>query len=114
MNQPSYKIRKKSAPLRFVISVINLSNIRYSNNQVAQFYTYSSKPLCIKANNMLIICDFMGAQWLSGRVLLDSRPKGSGFEPHRHHWVVSLSKNINPSLVLVQPRKTRPFITERL
>ena len=26
--------------------------------------------------------------------------------------VVSLSKNINPSLVLVQPRKTRPFITE--
>ena len=28
--------------------------------------------------------------------------------------MVSLSKNINPSLVLVQPRKTRPFITERL
>ena len=31
-----------------------------------------------------------------------------------HHCVVSLSKNINPSLVLVQPRKNRPFITERL
>ena len=28
--------------------------------------------------------------------------------------LVSLSKNINPSLVLVQPMKTRPFITERL
>ena len=28
--------------------------------------------------------------------------------------VVSLSKNINPSLVLVKPRKTRPYITERL
>ena len=55
----------------------------------------------------------MGAQWLSGRVL-DSRPKGRGFEPHRRHCVVSLSKNINPSLVLVHPRKTRPFITERL
>ena len=54
-----------------------------------------------------------GAQWLSGRVL-DSRPKGRRFEPHRRHCVVSLSKNINPSLVLVQPRKTRPFITERL
>ena len=27
---------------------------------------------------------------------------------------VSLSKNINPSLVLVQPRKTCPYITERL
>ena len=54
-----------------------------------------------------------GAQWLSGRVL-DSRPKGRGFEPHRRHCVVSLSKNINPSLVLVQPRNTSPFITERL
>ena len=54
-----------------------------------------------------------GAQWLSGRVL-DSRPKGRGFEPHWRHCVVSLSKNINPSLVVVQPRKTRPFITERL
>ena len=40
--------------------------------------------------------------------------KGSGFVPHRCHWIVSLSKNINPSLVLVQPRKTRPYITERL
>ena len=46
--------------------------------------------------------------------MLDSRPRGRGFEPHRRHCVVSLSKNINPSLVLVQPRKTRPFITERL
>ena len=54
-----------------------------------------------------------GAQWLSGRAL-DSRPKGRRFEPNRRHCVVSLSKNINPSLVLVQPRKTRPFITERL
>ena len=54
-----------------------------------------------------------GAQWLSGRVL-DSRLRGRGFELHRRHCVVSLSKNINPSLVLVQPRKTRPYITERL
>ena len=54
-----------------------------------------------------------GAQWLSSRVL-ELRPKGPGFERHRRHCVVSLSKNINPSLVLVQPRKIRPFITERL
>ena len=52
----------------------------------------------------------MGVQWLSGKVL-DLRPKGRGFEPH---CVVSSSKNINPSLVLIQPRKTCPFITERL
>ena len=31
------------------------------------------------------------AQWLSGRVL-DSRPRDCGFEPHRHHCIVSLSK----------------------
>ena len=33
----------------------------------------------------------MGAQWLSGGVL-DSRTRGCGFEPHRCHCVVSLSK----------------------
>ena len=34
---------------------------------------------------------FMGAQWLSGRVL-DLRPRGRQFEPNRHPCVVSLSK----------------------
>ena len=71
----------------------------------------------IKYLNLAFMCantlDSKGVQWLSGRVL-DSRPKGRGVEPHWRHCVVSLSKNITPSLVLVQPRKTRPFITERL
>ena len=30
------------------------------------------------------------------------------------HCVVSLSKNINPCLVLVRSRNTRPYLTERL
>ena len=64
----------------------------------------------VSDNNLITVA---GAQWLSGRVL-DSRPKGRGFEPHPRHCVVSLCKNINPTLVLVQPRKTCPFITERL
>ena len=51
------------------------------------------------------------AQWLSGKEL-DSRPRGRGFEPHLHHFVVVL--DIYPSLVLVQPRKTRPYLTEIL
>ena len=34
----------------------------------------------------------LGAQWLSGRVL-DSRPKGLGFEPHRRHCVVVLEQD---------------------
>ena len=46
--------------------------------------------------------------------MVDSRPRGQGFQPHRYHCVVSLSKNINPSLVLVQPWKTCPFINEIL
>ena len=33
-----------------------------------------------------------GAQWLSGRVL-DSGPKGRGFEPHRRHCVVVLEQD---------------------
>ena len=54
-----------------------------------------------------------GVQWLSGRVL-DSRPRGRGFQPHQRHCVVVLEQDIYPSLVLVQPRKTRPCLTERL
>ena len=57
---------------------------------------------------------FKGAQWLSGRVL-DSRPRGRGFEPHRLTVLCSLStRHIYSSLVLAQPRKTRPCLTERL
>ena len=63
--------------------------------------------------SLLFMTIVVGAQWFSGRVL-GTRPRGRGFEPHGRHWVVSLSKNIYPSLVLVQPRKTCPFITERL
>ena len=41
--------------------------------------------------NILINDHFQGAQWLSGRVF-DSRMRGCGFEPHRWHCNVSLSK----------------------
>ena len=34
----------------------------------------------------------LGAQWLSGRVL-DSRPRGRGFEPYRRHCVVVLEQD---------------------
>ena len=77
-----------------------ICNLRVITGQMA----FQFAMPCHKTNSCL------GAQWLSGRVF-DSRRKGRGFEPHRRHYVVSLSKNINPSLVLVQPRKTRPFIT---
>ena len=44
------------------------------------------------------ICSVDAITGLSGRVL-DSRPRGRRCEPHRCHCVMSLSKNINPSLV---------------
>ena len=34
----------------------------------------------------------MGAQWLSVKVL-DSKPRGRGFEPHGHHCVVVLEQD---------------------
>ena len=77
---------------------------------ISMIVSYAQILRCWVLDPLFIL---QGAQWLSGRVI-DSRPRGRGFEPHRRHCVVSLSKNINPSLVLVQPRKTRPFITERL
>ena len=49
-----------------------------------------------------------------GRAVVECLTQDQGFEPHRRHCVVSLSKTIYPSLVLAQPRKTRPYITERL
>ena len=39
-----------------------------------------------------IIENKLGAQWLSGRVL-DSRPRGRGFKPHRCHCVVVLEQD---------------------
>ena len=33
-----------------------------------------------------------GVQWLSARVL-DSRPNGSGFEPHRCHCIVVIEQD---------------------
>ena len=34
----------------------------------------------------------LGVQWLSGRVL-DSRPRGRRFEPHRRHCIVVLEQD---------------------
>ena len=49
------------------------------------------------------------------QVRLGTQASGSlgGNSPHNlSHFLFHM--NINPSLVLVRPRKTRPFITERL
>ena len=76
--------------------------------------SFQNKRLCFQKTVLFVFVSLiLNNRERSGRVL-DLRPRGSGFEPRRRHCVVSLSKNIIPSLVLVQTRKTRPFITERL
>ena len=92
-------------------TMISIAEVR--KRYYSEIESCKSRPIEQKFQLFCVAARHRGAQWLSGRVL-DSRPKGRGFEPHRRHCVVSLSKNINPSLVLVQPMKTRPFITERL
>ena len=84
---------KKSIETEFLIAISPLSGDKWQ-----------SKSLFLEIFDTLL---------LIGRAL-DSRLRGRGFEPHWRHCVVSLSKNINPSLVLVQPRKTGHFITESL
>ena len=57
------------------------------------FYLFPNGILTISASSVLWrTIDSKGAQWLSGRVL-DSRPKGRGFEPHRRHCVVVLEQD---------------------
>ena len=53
-----------------------------------------------------------GAQWLSVRVLNTRRAVGSSLTGVT--MLCLWARHINPCLVLVQPRKTRPDITERL
>ena len=44
---------------------------------------------CVHLQVGKVYCVNGGGQWLSGRVL-DSRPRGRGFEPHRRHCFVVL------------------------
>ena len=48
------------------------------------------------------------------QVLVFLRPKGAGSSLNSLTALCPSARHINPSLVLVQPRKTRPYITERL
>ena len=56
------------------------------------FQREGSPYLACNGRNAFFTSEKQGAQWLSGRVL-DSRPKGSGFEPHRRHCVVVLEQD---------------------
>ena len=47
--------------------------------------------------------------------LIDLRPRGCGFEPHQRLCICVLKQDtLILASILVQPRKTRPDITEKL
>ena len=58
--------------------------------------------------------DFRSKAWVDFGSGAEAKMQGRGFKPHRHHCAVSLTRHINPSLVLVQSRKTHPDVLERL
>ena len=53
---------------------------------------YVNKEAKNLASKDLTVKSARGAQWLSGRVL-DSRPRGRGFKPHRRHCIVVLEQD---------------------
>ena len=64
------------------------------SNFLTKTYVVGTQKKCL--NEMVLlstqnICLNYGAKWLCGTVL-DYRPRGREFEPHRCHCVVSLSK----------------------
>ena len=66
-----------------------------------------------REGQFIAVTAILGAQWLSGRVL-DSRPKGWGLSLSSVTALCPWARHINPCLALVQPRNSRPDITERL
>ena len=78
----------------------NLSSLTKLASNIDKFISFLNDT-CIYYEMRDIPAIFLGAQWLSDRVL-DSRPRGRGFEPHRRHCVVVIEY------------WTRPCLTERL
>ena len=86
--------------VHFALRVDRHVYFRYSKNSHFSTLRYTAFPLTRLRHTMhilggvrlLIHKNQIGAQWLSGRVL-NSRPKGRGFEPHRCHCVVVLEQD---------------------
>ena len=78
--------------------------IRVSRSGLAKHWAWSGK-LVVRVP--LIADQHFKVQWLSGRVL-DSRLRGSEFEPHWFHCVVSLSKT-HLSLLRTGSTQEDPF-----
>ena len=87
-----YDRMAKKVGVKFVMSELQIGSLVWAKMAgYCRFvmFTFNSFPdICRLLTYMM-----KGAQWLSGRVL-DSRPRGSGFKPHRHHCAVVLEHDI--------------------
>ena len=68
------------------------SDPRENTVYLSSYSSLNDGHVSILTNSMLRTYTSDIEQWLSGRVL-DSRPKGRGFEPHRRHCVVVLEQD---------------------
>ena len=75
----------------FVFCLFCFFTSQVNNYGHGETVRYLTTPFLGKLEEVVNQYFVIGAQWLSGRVL-DSRPSGRGFEPHRRHCVVPLSK----------------------
>ena len=63
----------------------------FDTDHLAKARTSLHIPIVSHTQRMEVQLSLKGAQWLGGRVL-ESIPRGCGFEPHQCHCVVSLRK----------------------
>ena len=78
--------------LSFVPVLHHKTSISYTSSvSFNRFHVLHVSFIYVKVDNEKVSLWGSGGQWLSGRVL-DLRPRGRGFESHRRHCVVSLSK----------------------
>ena len=100
------------------------NNFVFQNwNPVNIFFSWKINVVCLLCllhvfkctPNYIFHSSKLIAQWLSGRVL-DTRwgAAGSSLTGGTALWSLSNGRHIYSSLVLVQPRKTHPCLTERL
>ena len=74
---------------QYIPSLFIEPKVRHDKTSYTQLRTCVMKIVHIQGKSPNVD---MGAQWLSGRVL-DLRPKGRGFKPHRGHCVVVLEQD---------------------
>ena len=92
-------------------SISELNNSMFSSDKQVLIGPGHVGRLRAKPYVTCLLCG-LGAQWLSGRVL-ESRPKGPRFKPHRRHCVVTLSKTHLFLLSTGSTQEDLPNMTEK-